>query len=119
MNRYSNEFFANNWIYEGLVEYGPEGQILPSLAEDWTVEDTDDGGMKYLFKLRENVLFHDGAPWNCQVAKMNLDHVLAGALVEPEWHGVSAAFKFISFTNSIHSSQTNSFSLLISHCCHT
>ena len=27
-----NEFFANNWVYEGLVEYGPDGTILPSLA---------------------------------------------------------------------------------------
>lgn len=27
-----NEFFINNWVYEGLVEYGPGGEILPSLA---------------------------------------------------------------------------------------
>jgi hypothetical protein len=26
--------------------------------------------------LREGVKFHDGAPWNCQAAKMNFDHVL-------------------------------------------
>ena len=94
--RYSNEFFANNWIYEGLVEYGPSGQVLPSLAKSWKEEDTPDGGMKYTFQLRENVVFHDGAPWNCEAAKMNLDHVLAGALVEPEWHGWYGVPKYLT-----------------------
>jgi hypothetical protein len=27
-----NEFFANNWVYEGLVKYAPQGQVLPALA---------------------------------------------------------------------------------------
>lgn len=59
------------------------------------MEDTADGGLKYTFQLRENVSFHDGAPWNCQAAKMNLDHVLAGALVEPEWHGWYGVPKYL------------------------
>ena len=79
-----------------MVEYGPNGQVLPSLATSWTEEDTPDGGMKYTFQLRENVVFHDGAPWNCQAAKMNLDHVLAGALVEPEWHGWYGVPKYLT-----------------------
>ncbi len=82
-----NEFFSNNWLYEGLVSYGPDGTILPALAESWTITDTPSGGQQYSFKLRPSVKFHDGAEWNCQAAKMNLDHVLAGALVEPVWHG--------------------------------
>ena len=42
--------------------YGPEGQILTSLAASWTEEETAEGGMKYTFQLRENVTFHDGTP---------------------------------------------------------
>merc|ERR1719271_1203070 len=34
-----NEFFPNNWVYEGLVEYGPGGTIIPALASSWTVAD--------------------------------------------------------------------------------
>ena len=38
-----NEFWASNLIYEGLVEYGPGGTIVPSLATSWTVEDCLEG----------------------------------------------------------------------------
>ncbi|KAL7490864.1 hypothetical protein ACHAWT_000376 [Skeletonema menzelii] len=90
-----NEFFSNNWLYEGLVSYGPEGTIFPALAESWTITDTASGGQQYSFKLRPGVKFHDGAEWNCQAAKLNLDHVLAGALVEPVWHGWYGVPKYI------------------------
>ena len=39
-----NEFFSNNWVYEGLVAYGQGGQILPSLATKWTVTPNSIGG---------------------------------------------------------------------------
>ena len=90
-----NEFFSNNWVYEGLVEYGPEGQILPALAKSWSIKDAADGGQVYTFQLREDVKFHDGAPWNCAAAKMNFDHVLAGVLKEPVWHGWYGVPKYI------------------------
>merc|ERR1711912_8021 len=83
-----NEFFANNWVYEGLVKYGAEGVIEPSLATTRTVADipgSDD--QLYTFTLRSGVVFHDGEPWNCGVAKLNFDHVLAPPLTTGDWHG--------------------------------
>lgn len=71
-----NQLFVNDWIYEGLVRYGEDGQILPALAASWTIEDFPSGGQRFSFKLREGVLFHDGSAWNCSVAKLNLDHIL-------------------------------------------
>lgn len=82
-----NEFFANNWVYEGLVSYGSYGQVLPALASRWSITDLSGGGQRYVFSLRPNVTFHDGAEWNCAAAKLNLDHVLAGPLRGPDWHG--------------------------------
>ena len=83
-----NEYFANSWVYDGLVEYGPDGTILPCLAESWTVADRAEGyGQSYTFNLRQNVTFHDGALWNCVVAKLNFDHVLAKPLTTKDWHG--------------------------------
>ena len=41
-----NEFFANNWVYEGLVDYGANGVIQPSLATAWTIKDTGSGGQQ-------------------------------------------------------------------------
>ena len=84
-----NEFFANNWVYEGLVSYGSYGQVLPALAESWSISDNSDNsdGQRYTFNLRDGVVFHDGAVWNCTVAKLNFDHVLEGVLTTSDWHG--------------------------------
>lgn len=82
-----NEFFANNWVYEGLVSYGPQGQTLPALAVSWSIEDTSDGGQMYTFALRPNVTFHDGAAWNCAAATLNFDHVFAEPLRSADYHG--------------------------------
>ena len=32
-----NEFVVQNWVYEGLVHYGPGGKIIPALADSWEV----------------------------------------------------------------------------------
>ena len=83
-----NEFFANNWIYDGLVEYGPGGTLIPALATSWVVFDRpDQEGKEYYFTLRENVTFHDGARWDCSVAELNLNHVLVPPLTTGDWHG--------------------------------
>ena len=44
-------------VYQGLVSRTPEQDIVPALAEDWTVSDD---GLTYTFTLREGVTFHDG-----------------------------------------------------------
>lgn len=82
-----NEFFSNNWVYEGLVDYGANGVIKPSLATSWTIEDLSSGGQQYTFTLRQGVKFHDGAAWNCAAAKLNFDHVLVKPLTTGDWHG--------------------------------
>lgn len=44
-------------IYEGLVKLNPKDlSIEPSLAESWTISDD---GLKYTFKLKKGVYFHD------------------------------------------------------------
>lgn len=79
-----------------IYRYGPEGEILPSLAESWSVENLPSGkGQEYTFFLREGVTFHDGEPWNCQAAKMNFDHVMAKPLRTGDWHGWYGIPKYI------------------------
>ena len=72
-----NQLFAQDWLYEGLVGYGQDGEITPVLATKWAVADTPSGGSKYTFTLRDNVKFHDDSDWNCAVAKLNFDHIMA------------------------------------------
>lgn len=82
-----NEFFSNNWVYEGLTAYGANGKVEPALASSWTEAPLEGGGAEYVFTMREGVTFHDGAAWDCSVAKLNFDHVLAGGLRGGDWHG--------------------------------
>ncbi|CAE7342084.1 nikA [Symbiodinium sp. CCMP2592] len=82
-----NEFFANNWVYEGLTKYGANGVTEPALAASWTFSDLPSGGQEYRFTLAQNVKFHDGSDWNCTVAKLNFDHVLAKPLTSGDEHG--------------------------------
>lgn len=46
-------------VYDTLVTFAPDGQLLPGLAAAWTI--TPDG-RTYTFELRRDVTFHDGAP---------------------------------------------------------
>lgn len=53
-----------NQIFDSLLAVdNATGELLPSLATEWTVSDD---GMVYTFKLREGVTFHDGTPFNAE-----------------------------------------------------
>ena len=85
---YPNQLFAQGWVYEGLVGYGQDGEIIPALASSWVLEDLHPGGTRYTFTLREGVKFHDGSDWNCSVAKLNFDHVLSDTVkARHQWYG--------------------------------
>lgn len=97
-----NEFFANNWVYEGLVSYGANGAMKPALASSWKISVDDKDVETVEFTLRQNVKFHDNAAWNCTVAKLNFDHVLAPPLRSGDWHG------WYSLPNAIASTRCDS-----------
>lgn len=50
-------------VYEGLIQYAPDGTFEPMLAEDWTISDD---GLTYTFELRSDVMFSDGTPFNAE-----------------------------------------------------
>ncbi|MCK6076185.1 ABC transporter substrate-binding protein [Paenibacillus silvae] len=60
-------------IYDNLVVQLPDGSIKPWLAKEWSVSED---GKSYTFKLREDVKFHDGTPFNAEAVKYNLDRVI-------------------------------------------
>jgi len=62
-------------IYDTLVMYKPGDQLelAPGLAESW---DISDDGLTYTFKLRKDVKFTDGTPFNAEAVKFNLDRQL-------------------------------------------
>jgi len=64
--------YAN--VFEGLTRIGPAGEVLPALAESWTVSDD---GKTYTFKLHSGVKFHDGSDFNADDVKFSLDRARA------------------------------------------
>jgi peptide/nickel transport system substrate-binding protein len=58
-------------VYDALLAEDADGTLLPGLATEW-VQSTD----AITFTLREGVVFHDGTPFNAEVAKANLLHAL-------------------------------------------
>lgn len=71
-----NQMFAQALVYESLVQYSDDGKIIPWLAESWTISPD---GKEYVFKLRKDVKFSDGTPFNAAAVKKNFDAVLANS----------------------------------------
>jgi peptide/nickel transport system substrate-binding protein len=69
-----NDFRILMNLYDGLVRY-QDGtlEVEPALAESWNISDD---GTVYTFNLRQNVTFHDGAPFNAEAVKFNFDRML-------------------------------------------
>jgi peptide/nickel transport system substrate-binding protein len=58
-------------IVETLVTFPDEStQIVPGLAESWTVSRD---GLRYTFKLRQGVGFHDGTPLDAEAVKFSIE----------------------------------------------
>ncbi len=60
-------------VYDTLVYRDPTtGEFVPGLAESWAISDD---GRTYTFKLRQDVRFHDGTPFNAAAVGANLDRI--------------------------------------------
>src|SRR2546430_7622446 len=58
-------------IVETLATFPDEStQIVPGLAEAWTVSQDR---LRYTFKLRKGISFHDGTPLNAEAVKVSIE----------------------------------------------
>src|SRR5713101_8838377 len=57
----------------GLINITPDGKFVPDAAESWQISPD---GLLYTFKLKKNVLFHDGTKVDATAVKFTFDHVL-------------------------------------------
>lgn len=63
---------ANN-IFDGLTSRGADMKLKPGLATSWEFLDNNS---RIRFKLRENVKFHNGEPFNAEAVKFTFDRLL-------------------------------------------
>ncbi len=57
----------------GLVNVTPDGKFVGDAAESWQMSSD---GLLYTFKLRKNVLFHDGTKMDAAAVKFSIDRLM-------------------------------------------
>jgi peptide/nickel transport system substrate-binding protein len=66
-------------VFDGLTSLDPTGRISPSLAVDW---DVSEDGTVYVFRLQEDVRWHDGAPFTAADVAFTIQ-----AMQDPDYRG--------------------------------
>jgi peptide/nickel transport system substrate-binding protein len=65
---------VNTYLYNTLVALDPDdASVIPELAERWEVSDDN---LTYTFYLRQDVLWHDGEPFDANDVKFTFDSIL-------------------------------------------
>jgi peptide/nickel transport system substrate-binding protein len=57
----------------GLIDITPDGKFVADAAESWTVSPDH---LLYTFKLRKNVIFHDGTPVDAKAVKFSIERLM-------------------------------------------
>ncbi len=70
-NGVSNSIINN--MYEALVTFDQDSNIIAMLASEWTVSED---ALTYTFKLQEGVTFHDGEVFNAQAIVDNYEYII-------------------------------------------
>ncbi|WP_431285683.1 ABC transporter substrate-binding protein [Humitalea sp. 24SJ18S-53] len=80
------EFYVLWGIYNGLLKFDAQMQLVPDLAESYRV--ADDGALE--FKLRQGVKFHDGSTLTSDDVKFTLERLMDEATRSPNRSKVMA-----------------------------
>ncbi|MGH0237082.1 ABC transporter substrate-binding protein [Sinorhizobium meliloti] len=67
-----DEYVVNFLVYSGLTGLGPDGKVVPELAESWS--STDDL-KSWTFKLRSGVRFHSGRALEAEDVKATIERI--------------------------------------------
>src|SRR2546426_6831213 len=74
----------------GLIGMTPDGKFVPDAAESWQISPD---GLLYTFRLRKDVLFHDGSKVDAAAVKFTVDRIMDPA----------TRSSFRSFLEAVHS----------------
>lgn len=77
---HTNAQWLGRLIYDNLVYLDDQGRITPWLAKAWEVSED---GKTYTFHLRDDVTFSDGAKFNAEAVRINLEHMRDPATKSP------------------------------------
>ncbi|GAB3358561.1 ABC transporter substrate-binding protein [Modestobacter lapidis] len=69
-----------DYVVETLVVFDEEGELVGNLAESF---ETSEDGLTVTLELKEDVVFHDGEPFNAEAVKFNLERIIDPELTVP------------------------------------
>ncbi|GGC16166.1 peptide ABC transporter [Oxalicibacterium flavum] len=89
---HTNAQWLGRLMYDNLVYLNDKGEPTPWLARSWEISPD---GKTYTFHLRDDVTFSDGAKFNAEAVRLNLEHMrdpatkspLAAAYIAPYING--------------------------------
>ncbi|MFP5511017.1 MAG: ABC transporter substrate-binding protein, partial [Alphaproteobacteria bacterium] len=79
-------------MLESLTTVNEAGEVIPSLAESWTISPD---GLTYTFKLAQGVTFHDGTSFDADDVKFSFDRAMAEGSENPS-KGVYAPIESVT-----------------------
>ena len=91
---YVQEQFILESLFDSLLSVAPDGTLHPALALSWQ-PNTDYS--EFTFKLRQDVTFQDGTPFNADAVKASFDHIMSDAILDS---GGKSLFKDHNYTET-------------------
>jgi len=76
-------------VYSGLLRATPEGELIPDLAENYSISED---GLVYTFTLKSDVTFQDGTPVTARDVVFTVEKALDPTLKSPRranWEGIT------------------------------
>jgi ABC-type transport system substrate-binding protein len=112
-NKVSNRIM-DYFLYDRLIEKNPDSVaslgFVPGLAMEWTVSPD---GKEYTFKLREDVTFHNGEPFNSECVRVTLERLKKEELADSSyWDTLEEIETIDDFNITLRFSEPNVLCLL-------
>lgn len=103
-------------LYDTLLLKDAEGNWVPKLAESWSVSED---GLTYTFKLRQDVLFHDGSHMTAEDVVYSVNRCIESAATGGSMTNMKDATKVDDYTVNINMTApfAGLYEILSTYCC--
>ncbi len=91
-------------IYDRLIDYGPDFEPIPGLAESWENIDST----TWVLNLQKGVTFHDGTDFDAEAVKLNIERANSDSSNKSDLNSIESVEVTDSHTVTLHLNEPNS-----------